>query len=140
MQGTPLLTEKELFSVVGGCNAASITRKRNNLSLSNQAKFNSLSCSGATTTPKGIFDTNNFEMHKTQNGRSQRIGLLYESSRLNHSCKLNAYWTWNRMLNCHTIYAMAEIDKNDEITVSYLAAMCDTRGERNNKVYKKYEL
>lgn len=137
-RGTPLLAEKALFEVVGEYTEGMVTAERDRLSQSDQEEFGELVGPSATSTPKQIFDRNAFEMHSTQQ-RGKKMGLFLETFRLNHSCKANAYWTWNRLLRRLTVYAMAEIPVNDEITISYCPPTeYRTRIQRDTDIFQRY--
>ena len=132
MRGTPLLAEKALFIVTRTPSIRTINRERDNLSPTDREQFDALSA--ATRTPKCIFDTNSFGFTDTDQGVTKR-GLFLEAARINHSCKPNAYWQWNPLLQRLTIHAMAEIPKDEEITISYIPATDhDTRQERQRKL------
>ena len=47
-------------------------------------------------------------------------GLFLEASRINHSCSHNAQNTWNANLNQLTIHTFKDVEKGEEITISYL--------------------
>lgn len=137
-RGTPLLAEKALFEVVGDYDDVVITAERDWLSQSNQEAFGKLAGPSATSTPKQIFDRNAFEMHTTQQ-RKKKMGIFLETSRLNHSCKPNAHWTWNRLLSRLTVHAMANIRMGDEITISYCPiSEYRTMIQRNSDLSQRY--
>ena len=47
-------------------------------------------------------------------------GVFLESSYLNHACLPNAQHTWNEVPRHLTIHAVRDIEKGEEITISYL--------------------
>ena len=47
-------------------------------------------------------------------------GIFLQISRFNHACTSNAHLSWNSTIKRATIYAILEIPKNRQITVSYL--------------------
>jgi hypothetical protein len=49
-------------------------------------------------------------------------GVFLEASRINHACDNNAQRHWNPNIQRHTVHAMRDIEKDEEITVYYLGA------------------
>jgi len=53
-------------------------------------------------------------------GPSSNIGAIFPTvARINHSCLPNAQHAWNTTLKQETVYAIRDINKDDEITLSY---------------------
>jgi len=51
--------------------------------------------------------------------RSNDLGVFLELSKINHSCRPNAQQTWNQDLGVETLYSLYNIEKGEEITISY---------------------
>ncbi|KAM0451340.1 hypothetical protein ACHAO4_006015 [Trichoderma viride] len=47
-------------------------------------------------------------------------GLFLDASRINHSCRPNTHKSWNANLQRLTVHAVRDIERGEEITVSYL--------------------
>lgn len=46
-------------------------------------------------------------------------GIFLKASRINHSCTPNAYFAWNANIQRETVHAIADIQANEEIFISY---------------------
>ena len=57
-------------------------------------------------------------------------GLFLQASRINHACLPNCQHTWNANIGEETIHAIKEIDKDEEITISY----CDIGLSKTRRV------
>jgi len=66
----------------------------------------------------GIARTNAFPLGFSAMGG----GIFLEASRINHSCRHNSQNTWNSGLSEMTTHAFKDIEKGEEITISYLSA------------------
>ena len=113
-QGTCILSEGALFSVRKPARTTTIEGRLRLLTPQQRRDFEGLHCSdtqGNITNYK-IFDTNNLEM-------GEEVGIFLQTSRFNHSRVPNAHLSWNQTLQQATIYAIADIPNNVEITVSY---------------------
>lgn len=51
-------------------------------------------------------------------------GICQDASRINHSCIPNAHFSWNANIGRETVHAVRDIRKGEEITISYLPAIC----------------
>lgn len=49
-------------------------------------------------------------------------GVFLEASRINHACDNNAQKDWNANIQRHTVHALRDIEKDEQITVYYLGA------------------
>ncbi|KAK1250570.1 hypothetical protein MKX08_010573 [Trichoderma sp. CBMAI-0020] len=49
-------------------------------------------------------------------------GLFLDTARINHSCRPNAHKSWNENLKRLTVHAVRDIERGQEITISYLGA------------------
>lgn len=47
-------------------------------------------------------------------------GVFLEASRINHACDNNAQKHWNSNIRRHTVHALRDIEKDEEITVHYI--------------------
>ncbi|KAN0070170.1 SET domain containing protein [Elaphomyces granulatus] len=47
-------------------------------------------------------------------------GIFLEACRINHACDNNAQKHWNENIKRHTVHALRDIDKGEEITIYYL--------------------
>ncbi|EHK40673.1 uncharacterized protein TrAtP1_013336 [Trichoderma atroviride] len=47
-------------------------------------------------------------------------GLFLDAARINHSCRPNAHKSWNENLQRLTVHAVRDIERGQEITISYL--------------------
>jgi hypothetical protein len=64
-------------------------------------------------------------------------GVFLEACRINHSCDNNAQKNWNERIEQHTVQALRDIPKGEEITIYYLGH--DTnRKERQDKLQQKF--
>ena len=59
-----------------------------------------------------IWDANCFRMGKG-------AGIFLKASRINHSCTPNAHFAWNVNIQRETVHAIADIQANEEIFISY---------------------
>ena len=102
--GTPILSEKALFSVKRG---RSLTAEN-----AREPRFLALS-SPARGTAKRRFDANNYEMDDGEKG------IFVEASRFNHSCIPNAHFSRNTNTQQLTIHAVIDIPSHTEIFINY---------------------
>ena len=49
--------------------------------------------------------------------------LFLEACRINHACDNNAQKSWNEKIKRHTVHALKDIDKGEEITITYLSPL-----------------
>lgn len=73
---------------------------------------------GKSASLVSIFQTNCMEM----NGGA---AVYVHTSRFNHSCNPNAYFSWNAAIGKETIHVIREIRKGEQITVSYIDLAVD---------------
>lgn len=66
---------------------------------------------------KGIVWTNSMPLGDGDN----RSGVFPVCSRFNHACTRNADWEWNKNAQEEQIYAIRDIEVNEEITVNYVS-------------------
>lgn len=56
---------------------------------------------------------------------SHENGIFPRVARINHSCIPNAHHHWNQNTYCETIYAVKDIEKDEEILISYINTFVD---------------
>lgn len=57
-------------------------------------------------------------------------GVFLEACRINHACDNNAQKHWNENIKRHTIHALRDIEKGEEITVYYLGRDMDRKARQ----------
>ncbi|KAM0344834.1 hypothetical protein ACHAPU_007216 [Fusarium lateritium] len=75
---------------------------------------------GADSQYLGIIRTNGLPM---DNGS----GIFLSACRINHACDNNAKKGWNENIKRHTVHALRDIDKGEEITITYLGILHNRR-------------
>ncbi len=63
--------------------------------------------------------------------------IFLEACRINHACDNNAQKSWNEKIKRHTVHALREIDKGDEITITYLSPL-KNRTARQKALQEKF--
>lgn len=81
----------------------------------------------------GIFKTNGLPIIDDEGG------LFIEICRINHACNSNACHQWNILLQRQTVYALRDIQKGEEITISYLGSSPWTRKARGLLLKEKFD-
>ena len=61
-----------------------------------------------------VFATNNFLIPPSE------LGVFVTASRLNHSCVPNVHHSYNPTLKSATVYAIRDIEPNEELLTSYI--------------------
>ncbi|KAI1123473.1 hypothetical protein F5Y10DRAFT_286031 [Nemania abortiva] len=64
----------------------------------------------------GIFKTNSLPVEVGEIDSA----IFLEACRINHACDRNAQHQWNNNIKKHTVHALRDIEKGDEITICYL--------------------
>jgi len=64
-------------------------------------------------------------------------GIFLETCRINHACDNNAQKNWNGNIKRHTVHALRDIYKGEEITIYYLGVHKD-REARNEALQAKF--
>ena len=67
----------------------------------------------------GIFRTNSLPAEAV----GDQGGIFLEACRINHACDNNAQKSWNDTIKRHTVHALRDIDKGEEITITYLSPL-----------------
>jgi SET domain-containing protein len=82
----------------------------------------------------GIIRTNSLPIEANGIGG----GIFLEACRINHACDDNAQKYWNRRIERHTVHALKDILKGEEITIYYLAqavvAKCAKRDSKKSLI------
>lgn len=116
-KGTLLLSEKPLFSLPlnDPLTSSSVATPLHKLPQKQQDLFNELAGLESEPAIVGRFKVNSFHL-------KHEYAIFPTISRINHSCAPNAFYAWNEQLNSPrlTVYAIAAIEKDKEITVSYI--------------------
>ncbi|CAF0710285.1 unnamed protein product [Brachionus calyciflorus] len=100
-----------------------ITDKVNKLSIEDKKLFYSLYDCYLPNSPTalGIGETNCLPLGQGSNF----FGIFPTISRINHSCCPNVYHCWNNTKKVETIYALKDIEKDEEILTSYIDLYAD---------------
>ena len=104
--------------------ARQIYQNYNRLSSVDKFRVKSLYCMGERSI-LNIFSTNSFTI------TSKYCGLFVKISRINHACDPNACYNNNGSLE-KVVTALREINKGEEITISYITNNWDVRSERRS--------
>jgi hypothetical protein len=64
-------------------------------------------------------------------------GLFLKACRINHSCNNNARKSWNQRIQRHTVHALRDIPKGEEITIYYLNSD-SARAVRQKRLQDKF--
>lgn len=67
----------------------------------------------------------------------RQAGIFLAASRINHACDSNAYRSWNKNIKRHTVHALQNIEKGEEITFCYLDELSN-REDRQKSLREKF--
>lgn len=125
-KGTRILSEEPIITIpqnqpVSDELRASICQQFNALSEHQQQAFLSMHNIHAYGTAAeqyfGIVRTNALPIESD----GIEVGIFLEACRINHACDNNAQKNWNENIKRHTVHALRDIAKGEEITIYYLA-------------------
>lgn len=118
--GTRILVDELLFSITQSTKTESIGENirvaLEALPPEQQQQFETLCCPDlpAWTPLVSRYVANCFEV-------GVRVSAIFlKASRVNHSCRPNAFFSWNENLHRLTVHAIEDIPAGEEITVSYV--------------------
>ena len=80
----------------------------------------------------GVFQTNGLPIDDGESG----WGIFRYACQINHYCDNNAQKAWNDDIKRHTIHALRQIEKGEEITITYLDVLT-IRENRQEKLRQK---
>ena len=127
LKGTRILSEEPIVRVPKAVLSsqtlsASIHRQVDALTPNQQKAFLSLHniyADGAAPQYLGIIRTNALPF---QDDVSEG-GIFLDACLLNHACDNNAQKSWNENIKRHTVHALRDIEKGEEITIYYLGVL-----------------
>lgn len=140
-QGTRILSEEPLIRVPENLldsqtQIASIHQQFDSLSPDLQQAFLSLHnihSNDTTSRYLGIFQTNGLPFGDAV----EEGGIFLNACRINHACDNNAQKSWNANIERHTVHAMRDIEKGEEITIYYLSDL-NRRELRQEALRRKF--
>lgn len=128
-RGELIISEKPLVTLTNGFVIANTLEQRiEKLSQAEKDLFYSLSNSWPSISPRcmGIFKTNALPL-----GVDSPTGAIFPIiARSNHSCLPNANHYWNESKGLETIFALKDIENNEEITLSYCDSYTDKQARQ----------
>ena len=139
-KGTIILAEKPIliFNATNEITRNSIENQLDKASQSDHDIFKSLSHSKCINNSYNniivdIVQQNGIQM------TDEKSGIFPTCARINHSCKPNIFWYWNKQQQCECIVASRDIHKNEELLVNYVSMMkYPTRNKRREHLIKHY--
>ncbi|KAI1660272.1 hypothetical protein F4813DRAFT_387134 [Daldinia decipiens] len=81
----------------------------------------------------GIFRTNSLPVEAV----GDKGAIFLEACRINHACDNNAQKNWNENIKRHTVHALKDINKGEEITITYLGPL-KNRKTRQKALQEKF--
>ncbi|KDN66409.1 hypothetical protein CSUB01_12305 [Colletotrichum sublineola] len=82
----------------------------------------------------GIFQTNSLPTETV----GDKGAIFLDACRINHACDNNAQKNWNERIKRHTVHALKDINKGEEITITYLGPL-KNRETRQKALQKKFD-
>ena len=82
----------------------------------------------------GIFRTNSLPAEAV----GDKGAIFLEACRINHACDNNAQKNWNEKIKRHTVHALRDINKGEEITITYLAPL-KNRKARQKALQERFD-
>ena len=79
-----------------------------------------------------------FEVWAIHSTNGFHNGVCLKMSRFNHSCRPNAQYFWNDDTNTRDLRAWRKIKEGEEITVSYIHSMLESREGRRSALRDRY--
>jgi SET domain-containing protein len=64
-------------------------------------------------------------------------GIFLDACRTNHACDNNTQKSWNKNIKRHTVHALRDIEKGEEITIYYLGVL-NSRNSRQEALRRKF--
>lgn len=141
-KGTQILSEEPVITVPEGQRddgwlKTHISRQVDGLSKDQRQSFLSMHnlypYQNITEQSLGIIRTNSLPIEANGIGG----GIFLEACRINHACDNNAQKHWNQSIKRHTVHALRDIPKGEEITIYYLASNT-SRAIRQKRLQDKF--
>ena len=67
----------------------------------------------------------------------REAGIFLDACRINHACDNNSQKSWNDSIKRHTVHALRDIEKDEEITIYYLGVL-NNRKARQEALRRKF--
>lgn len=139
--GTRILSEKPIIRVPEGAPdsptlRASIRRQVDALTSDERQAFlsmHNIHADDAASRYLGIIRTNALPFGDDV----REAGVFLNACRINHACDNNAQKSWNGNIERHTIHALRDIEKGEEITIYYLGVL-NNRKARQEALQRKF--
>lgn len=141
-KGTRILSEKPIITVPEHTTMSSeqlatlISKQVDALSKNHQQEFLALhnihTFNDVGQKYLGIIRTNGLPANDGE------AGIFLQACRINHACDNNAQKNWNENIKRHTVHALRDIEKGEEITIYYMGADWD-RETRIRKLQEQFK-
>ncbi|KID61546.1 SET domain-containing protein 5, partial [Metarhizium hybridum] len=141
-KGTRILSEKPIITVPEHMTMSSeqlatlISKQVDALSKNHQQEFLALrnihTFNDVGQKYLGIIRTNGLPANDGEGG------IFLQACRINHACDNNAQKNWNENIKRHTVHALRDIEKGEEITIYYMGADRD-RETRIRKLQEQFK-
>ncbi|EUC40071.1 hypothetical protein COCMIDRAFT_109712 [Bipolaris oryzae ATCC 44560] len=122
-------SERLRTSICKQVEALSENQRRDFLSMHNIHPY-----SNAAEQYHGIFRTNSLPAEDV----GDQGAIFLEACRINHACDNNAQKNWNENIKRHTVHALRDINKGEEITITYLGPL-KNRKARQEALQEKFD-